>query len=42
MYQAMSECAAMHPDPVEDEDDDEAMPGAGGWITADSVCFSCV
>ncbi len=62
MFNALSACSNLHPDPVEDGDDDEenggqsrlfsaglafpgardgglppAMPGSGGWITAENM-----
>ena len=38
LYEAVSTCTALHPDPVEDEEDNEEdLPGAGGWITADNA-----
>lgn len=60
LYNALSDCSDLHPDPVEDEDDSgeglsrlmqaglaipgtsdgslpPAMPGSGGWITAENM-----
>ena len=39
LYEAVSTCTALHPDPVDDDDgeDQDNLPGAGGWITADNA-----
>ena len=39
LYEAVSICTALHPDPVEDDDEDgqDGSLGAGGWITADNA-----
>lgn len=38
IFAALSACADLHPDPQSpDEDAAETMPGAGGWITSDSL-----
>lgn len=39
LYEAVSTCTALHPDPVDEDDgeDQDNLPGAGGWITADNA-----
>lgn len=44
IFEAMSRCADLHPDPAEDGDEDAegglgggGMPGQGGWITAENM-----
>lgn len=38
IFNAMNTCADLHPDPENDDgDDDETAPGATGWITADNM-----
>jgi nucleotide-sensitive chloride channel 1A len=39
LFEALSACADLHPDPNEDESAEEAdiQPGAGGWITAENM-----
>jgi nucleotide-sensitive chloride channel 1A len=40
LFDALSACANLHPDPASpgsDEEDEEPAPGAGGWITAENM-----
>ena len=39
LYEAVSTCTALHPDPVEENDEQcqDGSPGTGGWITADNA-----
>ena len=39
LYEAVSACTALHPDPVEEDAEEgaDSIPGAGGWITADNA-----
>lgn len=48
LFEALSRCADLHPDPAEEGDDEGegggvsglgvgGMPGAGGWITAENM-----
>lgn len=38
LYEAMSACADLHPDPATpDQDGEDIAPGAGGWITSENM-----
>jgi chloride channel, nucleotide-sensitive, 1A len=38
LYAAVTACADLHPDPTEDDDEEQAgLPGAGGWITSENL-----
>jgi nucleotide-sensitive chloride channel 1A len=37
LYEALSACADLHPDPNSDTEEEDTAPGAGGWITSENM-----
>jgi nucleotide-sensitive chloride channel 1A len=37
LYDALSACADLHPDPNSDSEPEDTTPGAGGWITSENM-----